>query len=636
MAKIINITALICKEETLKNQKIKPNINVIKMEALVFFVYLAQIIIGAAFFSAILRKLNQPTLFAYIIAGIVIGPLVLGSIDFSGLNLPFDIGINGMTPELSLLASLGTAFLLFSIGIETSIEKLFKVGKPLILTTVLQTFALILITILLSTITGLLTFEQSLFIAIIISSSSTMIVIKVLTDTKEVNTLTGKVILSITLIQDFLIIFFTPLLTNITSLFDINFTLLIIGKIFVLIAIAVFLNKIVFPKLFEVASKEQELFFLVSIATAFFFIGIGYLLDLPISITGFIGGLSLSTLSFNTSIFSKVRALRDFFLIIFFVTLGIQINFSLGTLKIELILLLLFLTFILKPATLFVLTIFSGYGGKIGINSAFSLVQISEFGFYLAALGLTVIGPNGTTVIGEDLFSLLIILTAGSMLMAPYLITISDKAWNKIHKKNKIFDIFDNKFFARQILKLQNISTKKEMKNHIVIIGGNITGRELARNFLKEKEEVIIVDSNPDIISQGITDKLPFIYATSDDDNFLEKTDACEAKLIIITLKNIHEAKMFTTLLKANCPKPKIYCITHHFEEALDFYKKGVDFVAMPSLISATQLAELTYFGNKKINQSKYEQFRTTQMNYIKKQAMEDKKYDTRLVPKEN
>ncbi len=604
------------------------------MEALTLFIVLAQIIIGAAFFSAILRKLNQPTLFAYIIAGIIIGPLVLGSIDFSGLNLPFDIGIKNITPEIQLLASLGTALLLFSIGIETSIEKLFKVGKPLIINTILQTVILIIITILFSTATNLLTFEQSLFVAVIISSSSTMIVIKVLTDNKEINTLTGKVILSITLIQDFLIIFFTPLLTDISSIFDLNFTLLIIGKTLVLIAIAILFNKIIFPKLFEVASKEQELFFLVSIATGFFFIGIGYLLDLPISITGFIGGLALSTLSFNTSIFSKIRALRDFFLIIFFVTLGIQINFSLGSLKIELILLLLFLIFILKPVTLFILTIFSGYGGKIGVNSAFSLVQISEFGFYLAALGLTVTGPNGVAVIGENLFSLLIILTAVSMLMAPYLITFSDKAWNKVHKKNKLFDIFDNKFFARQLFKLQNISTKKQMKNHIVIIGGNVTGRELARKFLKEKEEVVIVESNPDIISQGIKDKLPFIYATSDDDNFLEKTDACEAKLIIITIKNIAEAKMFVSLIKMSCKKPKIYVIAHHFEEALEFYKKGVDFVAMPTLISATQLAELAYFGDKKTNLAKYEKFKTEQINYIKKQAQEDKNYDTRLVPK--
>jgi CPA2 family monovalent cation:H+ antiporter-2 len=349
---------------------------------------IALIVIAAALMSALMKTLKQPSLFAYILAGIIIGPLVLGSIDFSTLGLPFKmIGIRAMTPETTLLSELGVAFLLFSIGVETSVRKLFNLGKDVLIGTIAQVAAVIGAIFLLTVPSGLLSMEQAAFVGTIIAFSSTMIVIKILADKKEINTLKGRIMVAILLIQDFLVILLLPLLANISSFGNPEIIINIMSKSILLIFSAIILNRFVFPSLFKKAAEEQELLFLSGIATAFLFIGLSVILEMPIAIGGFIGGIALSTLPYNIEIYSKMRALRDFFVTIFFVTLGIQLNFQFGTLNPLLMLIIILMIFAIKPLILFILTLLSGYGTKIATETGMMLGQVSEFGFVLAGIG---------------------------------------------------------------------------------------------------------------------------------------------------------------------------------------------------------------------------------------------------------
>jgi len=171
--------------------------------ALPLFTHLAIIIIAATIIYALMRKLKQPSLFAYIVAGIIIGPLFLGKIDFVAMGFPFQIGIPEITKEVMLLSELGVAFLLFSVGIETSVKKLIRIGKPILIGTIIQVLGIMGITILLTGLTGLLSLEQALFVGAIVAFSSTMVVIKLLSDKRETNTLNGRIMISILLLQDF-------------------------------------------------------------------------------------------------------------------------------------------------------------------------------------------------------------------------------------------------------------------------------------------------------------------------------------------------------------------------------------------------------------------------------------------------
>jgi CPA2 family monovalent cation:H+ antiporter-2 len=591
------------------------------------FINMAQIVIVAIIVYALLKKLKQPSLFAYIIAGIIIGPLVLGKFDFTFLGLPFNLGINHISEEVRLLSELGIAFLLFSIGIETSVSKLLKIGKPIIIGTVLQVLGVIGITFALTTFTGLLNFEQALFVGTILSFSSTTIVIKLLSDKNETSTLNGRIMIAILLVQDFLVIIFVPLLAEIGLIADPLFIPSIIGKSILLILIGIFANKIVFPTLFRVAEKEPELFLLSSIATAFAFIIVSEILGIPASIGAFIGGLALSTLPYNKEIFSQIRALRDFFITIFFVALGAELSFSFGALPIALMVIIFAIIFLIKPFIIFMMTLIAGYGSKTGVKVGISLGQVSEFGFILAAIGSVTIGASGAAIISQDLFSFLITAIALSMIITPYLTTNSSYLAQKIYNQvEKLPNYFEKNYFNRKITELQKIPSKKELKNHIIILGGGTVGRGLVK-ALYTNHQVLVVDHDPEVVREGLKDGLPYAYGTSEHDGVWDRADLKDAKLLVITMLNHDEAKFAIKNAKKVCPDIKIFATAHYFEDTLNYYKMGVDFVAMPSIIGANiflkNISEFLETG--KLYQ--IQNYKNEYLRYLEDQVEEEQRY---------
>jgi len=596
------------------------------MVAYEFFFSLVEILVAAVLVSLVLRKLRQPNLFAYIIAGILLGPLFIGNFDFTSLGLPFQLGIKAITPEIQMLSDLGVAFLLFSIGIETSVKKLLQTGKPLLIGAVLQVIGVIGVTILLTNITGLLSFESALFIGSIIAFSSTMIVVKLLADSKQTNTLTGRITISILLIQDFLIILLVPLLQDFSEILNPIFFAPILGKIILLVLIALLANKFLFPRLFNIASKENELFFLSSISTALIFISVSFLLDIPISVGAFIGGLALSNLPYNTAIFSKIRALRDFFLTIFFVSLGAGLSFQFGALPLVLMIIIVLLIFILKPLVFFAVGILSGYGSRLSLETGITLSQASEFGFVIAAMGLS------AGILSNDLFSFIVTIVAFSMIITPHLMNLSPRAANFATTiLNKWFNLSKIEFLNRRIDMLRKLPENKKLEGHIIVIGAGIIGRRLARK-LKITKKVLLVDADPEVVKQGQEDGLPFVYGTADDEELLEHLYLNNAKLIVITVPLHKEAVNFVRAVKKISPKSTMFCIASHFYDAKDFYENKVDYVSMTNINGLNDIYKrITEFNGKErvfINPKA----KQAHLKYIKEEAEEEERYKKKLM----
>lgn len=595
--------------------------------AITLFIHLAEIIVAAVIISALLRKLKQPTLLAYIIAGILLGPLFLGSIDWISLGLPFELGIPIITPEIYLLSELGTALLLFSVGIETSLKKLINIGKPILIGTVIQVLGIIAITMLLTMPFGLLSFEQALFVGTILAFSSTMIVIKLLSDSGQTSSLDGRIMISILLVQDFLVILFVPLVAKIGNFSDPTFIIPIIANSLILIIAGIFANKILFPKLFEIAIDEKELFLLASIATAFVFIGLSFILEIPISIGAFIAGLALSTLPYNLEIFSQIRALRDFFLTIFFVSLGAELSFAFGGVPIILMIIIFAIIFLIKPIILFLITLISGYGSKNSVKVGIGLGQVSEFGFVLAAIGVTAIGTRGTQIISNELFSFLITAIALSMIITPYLTTNSSRLAQVFYERvEKLPKYFRKSYFKRKIIELQKIPNKKQLKDHIIIIGGGTVGRGLAKALYPNKQ-IVVMDHDPEVVKQGIIDGMPYIYGTSQNEEIWNKVDIKEAKLVVITILEHEEAIEMIKQIKEFNPEVNIFATAHYFSQTLSYYKAGVDFVAMPSVMGSNIfLQNISQF----LNEGKLfeiQNFKDEYLRYLEEQAIEETKY---------
>lgn len=591
-----------------------------------FFISLAQIIIFATITSLILRKLNQPNLFSYIISGMLIGPLFLGSMDLSWLNLPFELGINALTPQIQLLSDLGAAFLLFSIGIETSVSRLFKMGKTLIIGAAIQVISVILVVLLILFGTNLVSFETALFIGAILSVSSTLVVIKLLADSKQVNTIVGRATISFSLIQDFLVILFIPILQNFSQITNISFFVPLFFKLIALIIIAYLSNKFVFPSLFNAASKENELFFLSSISTALIFISLSLFFDLPITIGAFIGGLALSNLPYNTAVFSKIRALRDFFLTIFFVSIGVGLNFSFTSINPLLILIIILIIFIVKPVIIFLIALFSGYGSRIGTEIGLNLIPVSEFGFIIAALALN------SKIFSPELFSFIITITALSIILTPYLMGAAPFVSNELTKKlNLALNLNKNKIFNRMLSDVRKIPEKSKLNNHIIIIGGGLIGRKLARK-LKLNNKILIVDSDPEVVVSGKKEGLPFVYGTSEDAELLDELDLDDSKLVVITMASHKEGINFVNAIKRVYKNTCIFASSAHYYDSLNYYQNGVDFVSMPLLGGIDELYKKidSFKSREKIFLS--EKTKESTIKYIKEQSIEELKFKKKLI----
>ena len=288
------------------------------------------VIIIASILAIVLKILKQEIIPAYILAGIIIGPLALGLVTDTTL--------------ISALAEIGIAFLLFIAGMEISLKKLKETSTGSL---VAGFFQIIIIATATFFITNALGFGrlEAFYLALILTFSSTILVVKIFADKYELNTLHARIAISILLMQDIVAIFALSILSGKFSHIFIYLALL---KVALLLLIAFLLNKTVLKPLFNFASKSTELLFIVSIAFIFLFSALSYILGISIVIGSFIGGLALANLSYKTEIVSKIRPLRDFFAIIFFVSLGMLLTSINASIIIPFIVLLA-LVLVLKP-----------------------------------------------------------------------------------------------------------------------------------------------------------------------------------------------------------------------------------------------------------------------------------------------
>ncbi|MBU1008407.1 cation:proton antiporter [Candidatus Dependentiae bacterium] len=261
---------------------------------------IALILILCAVFAFIAKVLRQPLIPAYVLAGLIIGPLVLGFADNMEMILAF--------------SEIGIAFLLFTAGLEIAFSKIKEANlKKIVLIGFFQVLIIVGVVFLLRDFLGLSVLQAS-YIGIIMAFGSTMVDIKLLADSGEIVTLHGRLVLGILLFQDLVAIIAIVIFT--TGGFTTSLIMFSIGKLFLLILIAMFLQNFVLNKLFRFAAKSTELLFLASLGVLFLFIILAYVSEISIVIGAFIAGVSLANSPFKIELESRIIPLRDFFAIL--------------------------------------------------------------------------------------------------------------------------------------------------------------------------------------------------------------------------------------------------------------------------------------------------------------------------------
>jgi Kef-type K+ transport system membrane component KefB len=364
------------------------------------------VVILATILSFIVRLFRQPLIPAYIIAGLILGPIGLGLIKDA--------------VAIRALSELGISFLLFVVGLEINLKKLKYVGPAAIFGGLIQIVLIYFVGFYSALHFGLAQFE-AIIIGLVLAFSSTMIVIKLLSDTEQLDTLHGRIVLGILLIQDLAVLIAIPLLATLGS-FSISVVGIVLLKTLALVAIAFLFGKYIFPGLFSFAARLEELLFMSSVTVLFLFTLLAHFLEFSIAIGAFIAGLSLANLPYHHDIRGKVNSLKSFFATLFFVSLGMQLT-SFNTSMFTQLLVSFLIVIALKPVIIYIIVRLFGYEKRTAFLAGLSLGQISEFSLIIVTL------PFVFSLLPASTFSMVILLAIITMILTSYILEFQDKIY---------------------------------------------------------------------------------------------------------------------------------------------------------------------------------------------------------------
>jgi len=528
--------------------------------------------------SYITFVLKQPNLLAYILTGLLIGPLFFGMITDS--------------ESIKTLGELGVAFLLFTAGMELDARKLKNVGDVAFIGGIVQVIVSFGIGYLIASALGF-GFNVSVMAGLLLAFSSTMLVTKMLMDKNEINALHGKIMIGILLLQDLvaLIILFAianPAGTGAAGLAGAGAVGAGIGgaglvgykmlaqNVLILLATAAILNQVIFKNLMTHIAKDPQLLFMTAVTTLFLFMGMALMFNLPMTAAALIAGLAISSTPFSMGALAEIRPLRVFFSSLFFVALGMQINPFIPNNLLALGIVILIATVLLKPLLLFGEYTLLGYGFATSALIGIYLGQASEFSFIIIQQGLS------TNFITAEIATLMTMVVVVSMVITPYMAGLS----RLVHRINKKIEL---PYFLRWRVQSLEQEKRGKLEGHILVIGCHRIGYNIAKYLSKKKESLLVIDHDPETIYRIKKDKLPYLFGDAESEEILELARADKAKMVIITVVDMEATLFVTEWVRARNKDSMIIARAHKRSDALALYSAGADWVVVPEMVGSSE-----------------------------------------------
>ncbi len=514
------------------------------------------IVIAAAIAGFLARITNQPLIPSYIIAGVFLGP-ILGLVQNSGI--------------IATISDLGIVFLLFLVGLEIDLGKLRPIANVAVIGGVAQIFFISVLGYLAGDFLGFSRIE-SIYLGLIIAMSSTMVVVKLLSDRKELDTVHGRVTVGLLIMQDIVAIAALLFLHEGASFF--SFMPIAIAGIVAGTIIAV---RFLSPILFSLAGQVQELLLFLSLGICFFFVLVFQWQGLSVSLGAFIAGLALANQPYHIEMTSKVRALRDFFATLFFVSLGLQVSPAMGF--VYPLLIFIMLTVLLKPILLLGICSAFGYSKRPAFLSSLSLAQVSEFSLILAAQGFS-LGQ-----LSESFFSLIVLLTLCTITLSSYAV----KFESYLYKAALPLLIFLEKCHLAQP---PFMLLPKKKKWDVIICGFHRMGHDIYQG-LKAKQNVLVIDFDPDVLLHAAKEKIPFVYGDVTDADVLAHAHLKQARYLVSTVPDLATNLTLLSLVKKAKKNLPVIATAHYAHDAIALYNAGVAYVIFPHMLGGRHATKL-------------------------------------------
>ncbi len=519
------------------------------------FLELGAIVLVALVVSGVMSFLKQPLIIGYIISGILLGPYFLN--------------ITKSTDAIATFSQMGVIFLLFLVGIGLNPKVIKDVGKVSLITGIGQ----VVFTSIGGTLIALaLGFDlvTSIYVAIALTFSSTIIIMKIISDKDDQDSVYGRIAIGFLIVQDLVVM----LLLLITASFAESglslgaLGLLVIFKIILIGLSLALIGHYILPKLMSFAAKSQEYLLLVSVAWCLLVALIFHQLDFSMEFGALLAGVILSNSPYKFEVVSKLKPLRDFFIFMFFIYLGSHLIFS--DISQFIVPIIIFSLFILIGNPIIVMTLmgFLGYTKKTSFLAGLTVAQISEFSLIYIAMGISV------GHISQEVLPLVTIVGLITIAGSTYLMTHSGKIYYRISKYLKIFE--------KRGKKVDDLKFHEGSEFDVILFGYNRMGRNIEKALKKLKTKYLIVDFNPEVI-RGLSDqKVESRYGDVSDMELLDELNLYKAQMVVSTVKDFDTNALMIKKVRERNKNIIILTVSNQEDEALELYKRGASYVILP------------------------------------------------------
>ncbi len=535
------------------------------------FTEIAFLMAIASILGGLALWLRQPLIMAFIAVGILIGP--------AGLS------IIGPSEEVNLFAELGVALLLFIVGLKLDPHEIRSVGIVAIVTALGQILFTGAFGYLIALSLGYAPLA-AFYIGVCLTFSSTIVIVKLLSDKKEIDALHSRIAVAVLIVQDIVVILMMIALTAFsgdTQQASLSTTLVLtIAKGSCFLLLVVLAARYILPTVLHQAARSTELLVICAITWAISLAALGDVLGFGKEVGAFLAGVSLASTHYRTVVGANLVTLRDFLLLFFFIELGIHIDIA--HLQAELLPAIALSVFVLlgKPLIVMILLGRMGYRKYTSAITSLSLSQISEFSLILAALGVS-LGHIPETVM--ELITLVGLITMGS---STYMIIYSHKIYAYLSPYLNIFQ--------RQIKHpeetLGDLEKTSFARIDVILFGLGRYGGSMIKYLQQQGMVVVGVDFDPEIVKFWQKKDVITLYGDAENPEFTAMLPLHKTSWVVSTIPGQYFGLNLLHVLKRHNFTGKIALTSHTRREMDILYQAGTDLVLLPFRDAAKEAAE--------------------------------------------
>lgn len=531
-------------------------------------------ILAATALGFVFQFFRQPVILGYLVAGAVIGP----EIGFRLVSEP---------ESIEVMSEIGLILLLFIIGLEINPKKLISSGRQLVYSGIGQFIVCVALGIgfFLLPLFHLRRGMDVLYLALFCALSSTAIVVKILYDKFELDTLPGRLSLGILIFQDIWAILILALQPNFTDP-DILLVFLAVLKSGILLTTGFLLSRFVMRWIYGQISKTPEMVVAMSIAWCALMAGLGSFIGLSMEMGALIAGVSISAFPYSIHVSAKVLPLRDFFLTLFFLSIGMKIPAPNAALLMTACLIVVFVI-LSRFLSVYPLLALAGSGRRTCFITSVNLAQISEFSLVVAALGVSY------GHIDQGILSLIIYAMALTSVLTSY----------AIKGNHRLYLVFDRMMTALGFSAAHRITEVDEQKKTypIVLLGYHRAARAfidtMAQRAPRLLSKILVIDYNPELLKELNTLGITGVFGDISSIDTLEHVHVSEARVILSTIPDMllkgTSNQAMVKACRALAPQALIVATADEDEQIVDLQSRGANEVLLPYSLIGTHLSEI-------------------------------------------